>query len=107
MKLDPKNVPACEIALEIAEAYVARPEELNLRLINPDGTGPGHASMLRMTRYHLTQSNDRSQATWLTSMKYKFAEVATEDDSARLRRALVGMGAELIAWIASLDGRRE
>lgn len=104
---DPKNVPACEIALELAEAYVKRPENLILRLVHPDGTGASHTGEVRVTRYHLSQANQMGEATWLISAKHRFAEVAVEDDPTRLRRALIGLGAELIAWIASLDVRKE
>lgn len=107
MKPDPKNVPACEIALELAEAYVKRPETLNLRLNHPDGTGASHTGEVRVTQFHLQQANLSSEATWLISAKHRFAAVAVEDDPARLRRALVSLGAEVIAWIASLEVRKD
>jgi hypothetical protein len=93
-----------DLGLELMAAFRHRQNQHDL---HTDGTGPRNTGNYRVTQYNLREAMSAGEVTWLLSTRSYMAEVAKTDNPAALRRALVLLGGEVIAWINDLDNRKE
>lgn len=91
-----------DIAMEMMIAFRRR---LNIEQAAGDGTGARNSGTYRVTQHNLQQARSEDAVTWLLSTRTYFSEVAVSENDAQLRRALVALGGEVMAWITDIDNR--
>jgi hypothetical protein len=74
---------------------------------HPDGTGkPAQKALANIAQDHCDREARNGSVTWADIMYEEFAEALAESDEDKLREELIQTAAVAIAWVESIDRRR-